>query len=37
MAAKKSTRGHVTAVVDILGYRITAGHYAEGETLPIEQ
>ena len=37
MAAKKSTRGHVTAVVDILGYRIAAGQYAEGETLPIEQ
>ncbi len=37
MAVKKSTRGQVTAVVDILGYRIAAGQYREGETLPIEQ
>lgn len=37
MAGKKSTRGHVTAVVDILGHRIASGHYAEGEVLPIEQ
>ena len=37
MTGKKSTRGQVTAVVDTLGYRIAAGHYAEGETLPIEQ
>jgi DNA-binding FadR family transcriptional regulator len=27
----------VPAVVDILGYRIAANHYAPGETLPIEQ
>tara|TARA_R110001599_G_scaffold353231_1_gene591044 strand:+ start:128994 stop:129701 length:708 start_codon:yes stop_codon:yes gene_type:complete len=37
MAGKKSTRGHVTAVVDILGHRIASNHYAEGEVLPIEQ
>ena len=37
MTGKKSTRGQVTAVVDTLGYRIAAGHYTEGETLPIEQ
>jgi len=37
MTAKKSSRGHVTAVVDILGHRIAANHYTEGETLPIEQ
>jgi len=37
MTGKKSTRGQVAAVVDILGSRIAAGHYAEGETLPIEQ
>lgn len=37
MTVKKSTRGQVAAVVDILGNRIAAGHYAEGETLPIEQ
>lgn len=37
MAAKKSTRGQVTAVVDILGHRIAAGHYRQGQTLPIEQ
>jgi GntR family galactonate operon transcriptional repressor len=30
-------RGHVTAVVDILGARISAGLYKEGEALPIEQ
>ncbi len=34
---RKGTRGHVTAVVDILGHRISAGTYKEGETLPIEQ
>jgi DNA-binding FadR family transcriptional regulator len=37
MAVKKSTRGQVAAVVDILGHRIAAGDYAEGETLPVEQ
>lgn len=37
MPGKKSTRGHVTAVVDILGHRIASNHYAEGEVLPIEQ
>lgn len=37
MTAKKSTRGHVTAVVDILGSRIAANYYGPGETLPIEQ
>ena len=37
MTGRKSTRGQVTAVVDILGQRIAAGSYAEGETLPIEQ
>ena len=37
MTGKKSRRGQVTAVVDILGLRIAANHYAEGETLPIEQ
>jgi DNA-binding FadR family transcriptional regulator len=37
MSGKKSTRGQVAAVVDILGFRIAAGQYAEGETLPIEQ
>lgn len=37
MTGRKSTRGQVAAVVDILGQRIAAGHYAEGETLPIEQ
>lgn len=37
MAGKKSTRGQVGAVVDILGYRIAAGTYREGETLPVEQ
>ena len=34
---RKGSRGHVTAVVDTLGYRISAGTYNEGETLPIEQ
>lgn len=37
MAGKKSTRGHVAAVVDILGRRIAANYYVEGEVLPIEQ
>lgn len=37
MAGKKSTRGHVAAVVDILGRRIAADYYVEGEVLPIEQ
>ena len=37
MTAKKSSRGQVNAVVDILGYRIAANHYQQGETLPIEQ
>jgi GntR family galactonate operon transcriptional repressor len=37
MTVKKSTRGQVAAVVDILGRRIAAGDYAEGETLPVEQ
>ena len=37
MSAKKSRRGQVNAVVDILGHRIAANHYLEGETLPIEQ
>ena len=37
MRAKKSTRGQVPAVVDILGYRIAANEYKEGEVLPIEQ
>ena len=37
LAGKKSTRGHVAAVVDILGHRIAANHYTEGEVLPIEQ
>ena len=35
---KKTTgRGQVKSVVDILGRRIAAGQYREGETLPIEQ
>ena len=34
---RRGARGHVTAVVDILGSRIAAGTYSEGETLPIEQ
>ncbi|MEM6583140.1 MAG: FCD domain-containing protein [Pseudomonadota bacterium] len=37
MGGKKTTRGHVAAVVDILGHRIAAGRYREGEVLPIEQ
>jgi DNA-binding FadR family transcriptional regulator len=37
MTAKKSSRGQVNAVVDILGHRIAANHYRQGETLPIEQ
>ena len=35
--AKPTARGQVTAVVDTLGRRISAGVYHEGETLPIEQ
>ena len=34
---RKGSRGHVIAVVDILGSRIAAGIYQEAETLPIEQ
>jgi len=34
---RKGSRGHVSAVVDILGARISAGVYKEGETLPVEQ
>jgi GntR family galactonate operon transcriptional repressor len=34
---RKGARGHVTAVVDTLGSRISAGIYKEEETLPIEQ
>ncbi len=34
---KTSGRGQVKSVVDILGRRISAGQYQEGETLPIEQ
>ena len=37
MTGRKSTRGQVAAVVDTLGHRIASGHYAQGETLPIEQ
>lgn len=37
MSVKKSTRGQVPAVVDILGSRIAASQYREGEILPIEQ
>lgn len=37
MSSKKATRGQVPAVVDILGYRIAANEYKEGEILPIEQ
>ena len=37
MSGKRSGRGQVGAVVNTLGGRIAAGHYAEGETLPIEQ
>lgn len=35
--AKPTARGQVTAVVDTLGRRISAGVYHEGETLPVEQ
>ncbi len=35
--SKGSNRGQVRSVVDILGQRIAAGDYCEGETLPIEQ
>lgn len=34
---KTSGRGQVKSVVDILGQRIAAGHYIEGEILPVEQ
>ena len=34
---KIGNRGQVRSVVDILGQRIAAGDYCEGETLPIEQ
>jgi len=34
---KTGGRGQVKSVVDILGQRIAAGHYIEGETLPVEQ
>jgi DNA-binding FadR family transcriptional regulator len=34
---RKGSRGHVTAVVDTLGYRISAGIHKVGETLPVEQ
>ena len=34
---KTSGRGQMKSVVDILGKRIAAGQYDEGETLPIEQ
>ena len=37
VSGKRSSRGQVGAVVNTLGARIAAGHYAEGETLPIEQ
>ena len=37
MSSKKSTRGQVPAVVDILGFRMAAGEYQEGEVLPVEQ
>ncbi|MFK8050560.1 MAG: FadR/GntR family transcriptional regulator [Halioglobus sp.] len=37
MSSKKTTRGQVPAVVDILGYRIAANEYSPGEILPIEQ
>jgi len=33
----KGARGHVSAVVDKLGYQISAGIVQEGETLPVEQ
>jgi len=34
---KTGGRGQVKSVVDILGQRIAAGEYTEGETLPVEQ
>lgn len=34
---KTSGRGQVKSVVAILGQRIAAGHYIEGEILPVEQ
>ncbi len=37
MSTRKSSRGQVAAVVDTLGYRIAANHYAAGQVLPIEQ
>lgn len=37
MTSKKPTRGQVPAVVDILGLRMAAGEYQEGEVLPVEQ
>jgi len=37
MSSKKSTRGQVPAVVDILGFRMAGGEYQEGEVLPVEQ
>ena len=37
MGTKKTTRGQVPALVDILGLRIAANEYKEGEVLPIEQ
>ena len=37
MGTKKTTRGQVPAVVDILGLRIAANQYKENEVLPIEQ
>ena len=37
MSSKKSTRGQVPAVVDILGFRMATGEYQEGEVLPVEQ
>lgn len=37
MSSKKPTRGQVPAVVDILGLRMAAGEYQEGEVLPVEQ
>lgn len=37
MSSKKASRGQVPAVVDILGFRMAAGEYQEGEVLPVEQ
>lgn len=34
---QKGSRGHVSAVVDKIGYQISAGILQEGETLPVEQ